>query len=128
MEEQDKCETAFVTPMGFWEFNRMPQGVTHAPSTFQRAMEKCTVCINLSEVLVSLDDLIVFSTTLQEHEERRLKVLNRLREFGLKLSPEKCQFFRKSVRYLGHVMSEKEVETDPSKIVALTTWPRPNNI
>lgn len=128
VEEQDKYKTAFVTPMGFWEFNRMPQGVTNAPSTFQRVMEKCMGSMNLSEVLVFLDDLIVFSATLEEHEERLLKVLDRLKDFGLKLSPEKCQFFKKSVKYLGHIVSEKGVETDPSKIEALTTWPRPNNI
>ncbi|WP_227487730.1 hypothetical protein, partial [Nocardioides malaquae] len=46
----------------------------------------------------------------------------------LKLSPEKCQFFKKSVQYLGHVVSEHGVETDPRKISALTTWPKPQNI
>lgn len=69
VEEEEKCKTAFVTPMGFWEFNRMPQGVTNAPSTFQRVMEKCMGSMNLSEVLVFLDDVIVFSATLEEHEE-----------------------------------------------------------
>ncbi|XP_025752898.1 uncharacterized protein LOC112841852 [Oreochromis niloticus] len=128
VEEEDKHKTAFVTPMGFWEFNRMPQGVTNAPSTFQRVMEKCMGSMNLKEVLVFLDDLIVFSNTLEEHEERLLRVLNRLKEFGLKLSPEKCHFFQKSVRYLGHIVSEQGVETDPDKISALTTWPRPTNL
>jgi len=60
MEEEDKCKTAFVTPMGFWEFNRMPQGVTNAPSTFQRVMEKCMGGMNLREVLVFLDDVYCF--------------------------------------------------------------------
>ncbi|XP_024658169.2 retrovirus-related Pol polyprotein from transposon opus [Maylandia zebra] len=128
VEEEDKHKTAFVTPMGFWEFNRMPQGVTNAPSTFQRVMEKCMGSMNLKEVLVFLDDLIVFSNTLEEHEERLLRVLNRLKEFGLKLSPEKCHFFQKSVRYLGHIVSEQGVKTDPDKISALTTWPRPTNL
>lgn len=128
MEEDDKPKTTFVTPMGFWEFNRMPQGVTNAPSTFQRVMEKCMSSLNLKEVLVFLDDLIVFSETLEQHEERLMRVLHRLKEFGLKLSPEKCNFFRKSVKYLGHVVSENGVKTDPDKISTLTTWPRPNNI
>ncbi|KAL0150798.1 hypothetical protein M9458_053880, partial [Cirrhinus mrigala] len=118
VEEEDKHKTAFVTPMGFWEFNRMPQGVTNAPSTFQRVMEKCVGSMNLKEVLVFLDDLIVFSNTLEEHEDRLMHVLNRL----------KCHFFQTSVRYLGHIVSEKGVETDPEKIRALTSWPRPTNI
>lgn len=93
MHEEDKAKTAFVTPLGFWEFNRMPQGVTNAPSTFQRLIEKCMGSLHLKEVLVFLDDLIIFSDTLEEHERRLLQVLGRLKEFGLKLSPEKCKFF-----------------------------------
>ncbi|CAI5677315.1 unnamed protein product [Oreochromis niloticus] len=127
MAEEDKAKTAFVCPLGFYEFNRMPKGVTNAPSTFQRLMEKCVGDLNLSEVLVFLDDLIVFSDTLEEHEVRLMRVLNRLRDFGLRLSPEKCHFFRPSVKYLGHVVDAQGVHTDPDKISALKTWPRPTN-
>ena len=119
MDEADKAKTAFVTPLGFWEFNRMPQGITNAPSTFQRLMEKCMGGLHLKEVLVFLDDLIVFSSTLEEHESRLMNVLGRLKEYGLKLSSEKCKFFQTSVRYLGHVVAENGVETDPEKVEAL---------
>lgn len=128
MNEEDKPKTAFVTPLGFWEFNRMPQGVTNAPSTFQRLMEKCMGDLHLEEVLVFLDDLIIFSNTLEEHESRLLRVLSRLREYGLKLSPEKCKFFQTSVKYLGHIVSENGVETDPEKVSALKSWPVPTNL
>uniref|UniRef100_A0A8C8DED1 Gypsy retrotransposon integrase-like protein 1 n=1 Tax=Oryzias sinensis TaxID=183150 RepID=A0A8C8DED1_9TELE len=128
VDEVDKQKTAFVCPLGFWEFNRMPQGITNAPSTFQRLMEKCMGDINLKEVLVFLDDLIVFSETLEEHEARLLNVLNRLRDYGLKLSLEKCKFFQTSVRYLGHIVSQHGVETDPEKVEALKTWPIPKNL
>lgn len=128
MEESDKHKTAFVCPLGFWEWNRMPQGITNAPSTFQRLMEKCMGDIHLREVLVFLDDLIVFSKSLEEHETRLTNVLNRLRENGLKLSPEKCRFFQTSVRYLGHIVSRNGVETDPEKVKALKTWPRPQTL
>ena len=84
--------------------------------------------MHLREVLVFLDDLIVFSKTLEEHEARLMKVLGRLGEFGLKLSPEKCSFFQTSVRYLGHVVSRNGVETDPEKITSLKTWPVPQNL
>ncbi|KAK7906944.1 hypothetical protein WMY93_015556 [Mugilogobius chulae] len=106
----------------------MPQGVTNAPSTFQRLMERCMGDMNLKEALVFIDDLIVFAPTLEEHEQRLMKVLHRLKEFGLKLSVEKCVFFQTSVRYLGHVVSSKGVETDPEKIATLTTWPVPKNL
>ncbi|RXN35846.1 Retrovirus-related Pol polyprotein from transposon 412 [Labeo rohita] len=128
VEEADKPKTAFVCPLGFWEFNRMPQGVTNAPSTFQRLMERCMGDINLKEVLMFLDDIIVFSETLEEHERRLLQVLTRLKEYGLKLSPEKCRFFQTSVKYLGHIVSERGVETDPGKIETIKTWPCPKNL
>lgn len=127
MAEEDKPKTAFVCPLGFFEFNRMPQGVTNAPSTFQRLMEKCVGDLHLNEVLVFLDDLIVFSDTLEEHEVRLMKVLNRLKDYGLKLSPDKCHFFQTSVRYLGHIVDAQGVHTDPEKVSALKDWPRPSN-
>ncbi len=128
VEEKDKAKTAFVCPLGFYEFNRMPQGVTNAPSTFQRIMEKCMADINLREVLVFIDDIIVFSKDLEEHEERLLRVLNRLKEYGLKLAPEKCIFAQTSVKYLGHIVSDKGVQTDPDKVTAVKTWPVPRNL
>ncbi|XP_078787638.1 retrovirus-related Pol polyprotein from transposon 297 [Oryzias latipes] len=128
MAEEDKPKTAFVTPLGFWEFNRMPQGVTNAPSTFQRLMERCMGDLHLKEVLVFLDDLIIFSDTLEEHEDRLMRVLHRLKDYGLKLSLEKCKLFQTSVRYLGHIVSERGVETDPEKIDALKSWPIPQTL
>uniref|UniRef100_A0A3B3CR12 Gypsy retrotransposon integrase-like protein 1 n=1 Tax=Oryzias melastigma TaxID=30732 RepID=A0A3B3CR12_ORYME len=128
MEEEDKEKTAFVCPLGFWEFNRMPQGITNAPSTFQRLMEKCMGELNLREVLVFIDDIIVFAPTLEEHEERLMRVLNKLKDYGLKLSVDKCVFFQTSVKYLGHVVSQEGVGTDPDKIAALTSWPPPKTL
>lgn len=77
----------------------MPQGITNAPSTFQRLMEKCVGDLHLNDVLVFLDDLIVFSEIIEEHKSKLMRVLQRLRDYGLKLSPEKCHFFRSSVKY-----------------------------
>ncbi len=128
IEEADKHKTAFVCPLGLFEFNRIPQGITNAPSTFQRLMERCMGELNLKQALVFLDDLIIFSSTLEEHEERLMRVLNQLKEFGLKLSPGKCKFFQTSVKYLGHIVSERGIETDPDKVAALKTWPKPNNL
>lgn len=59
VEESDKQKTAFVCPLGFFEFNRMPQGITNAPSTFQRLMERCMGDLNLKQALVFIDDVIV---------------------------------------------------------------------
>ncbi|XP_068118921.1 uncharacterized protein [Hyperolius riggenbachi] len=128
MHPEDKEKTAFICPIGFFEFNRMPQGLTGAPATFQRLMERTVGDMHLVEVLVYLDDIIVFGRTLEEHEERLEKVLDRLWEEGLKLSLEKCQFCMPSVTYLGHVVSAEGVATDPRKLEAVTTWPRPKTV
>lgn len=84
--------------------------------------------MNLLEVLVYLDDLIVFGKTLEEHEQRLLRVLDRLKEEGLKLLLDKCQFCCPSVTYFGHIVSSNGIATDPSKIKAVKSWPCPENI
>ena len=127
MREEDKAKTAFTTPLGFYEANRMPFGLTNAPATFQRLMERCVGDLNLKTCLVYLDDIIIFSSTFEEHLERLESVLARLQYHGLKLKPSKCQLFRTSVKYLGHVISAAGVETDPDKTAALRTWPVPSN-
>ena len=128
MSEEDKEKNAFICPLGFFQFERMPQGITGAPATFQRLMERAVGDMNLIQVLVYLDDLIVFGKTLEEHEERLLKVLERLEECGLKLSLDKCQFCQPEVRFLGHIVSEAGVATDPDKVSAVSQWKKPNDL
>ncbi|XP_049329329.1 uncharacterized protein LOC111193656 [Astyanax mexicanus] len=126
--EEDQEKTAFICPLGFYHFQRMPQGVSGAPATFQRLMEKVVGDMNLLQVLVYLDDLIIFGRSLEEHEERLLKVLDRLEEAGLKVSLDKCQFCQPRVKYVGHIVSAEGIATDPSKVEAVTNWPQPCDI
>lgn len=128
MREDDKEKTAFICPLGFYQFERMPQGITGAPATFQRLMERAVGDMNLLQVLVYLDDLIVFGRTLEEHEARLLKVLDRLEEYGLKLSLDKCQFCQTSVKYVGHIVSEQGIATDPDKVEAVANWEKPTDL
>lgn len=122
MSEEHKEKTAFLCPLGFFQFERMPQGIKSAPATFQRLMEKAVGDMNLLQVLVYLDDLIVFGKTLEEHEQRLLKVLDRLEEFGLKLSIDKCLLCQPQVKFLGHIVSASGVATDSEKVSAVTHW------
>ena len=94
----------------------------NAPSTFQRLMERCMGDLHLKEVLVFLDDLIIFSDTLEEHESRLVRVLHRLKDYGLKLLPEKCKFFQASVRYLGHIVSEQIRENKCLEVRSLRSF------
>lgn len=81
--------------------------------------------LNLRDCLIYLDDIIIFSATFEEHIERLQAVFQRLQEHNLKLKPSKCELFRNRVVYLGHVVSEEGIHTDPAKIDAVKNWPIP---
>ncbi|KAL6490489.1 hypothetical protein MHYP_G00008340 [Metynnis hypsauchen] len=94
--EQDRPKTAFCTPFGLFEFNRMPFGLCNAPGTFQRLMERMFGDQNCQSLLLYLDDIIVFSSDIDQHVGRLELVLSRLEQEGLKANLEKCCFFSTS--------------------------------
>ena len=126
--EQDIHKTAFVTPMGLWEYLRMPFGLSNSPATWQRLMSKVFRDDILEILLVYLDDIIIFSTTLNEHLERLDIVFRRLAAHGLKLKADKCHLFKGKVHYLGHVVSSDGVRPDPGKIAAVAEWQTPTTL
>ena len=123
--EKDKAKTAFCTPFGLFEFNRMPFGLCNAPGTFQRLMERIFGDQSFQSLLLYLDDIVIFSSSFDQHLQRLDLVLSRLKEHNLKLKLQKCHFFQPEVKYLGHVISASGVATDPSKISAVAEWARP---
>lgn len=116
LHEDDKKYSAFTTPMGLYEYNRLPQGLCNSPGSFMRMMTCIFGDQNYLSLLCYLDDLLVFAPDESTALERLEMVFNRLRSHNLKLAPKKCFFLRKSVRFLGHVIDEAGVSTDPSKI------------
>ena len=128
MYEPHKERTAFtVGPLRFYEFNRMPFGLVNAPATYQRLMEECFFGLHLDICYIYLDDLIIFSKTFEEHVDRLKQIFQRLREVNLKLSPKKCEFMKKKVKYVGHIVSSGGIEPDPQKIDKVRDWPVPTN-
>jgi transposase InsO family protein len=128
VEEDHKARTAFtVGPLGFYEFNRLPFGLANSPATYQRLMEESLGDLNLRICFIYLDDVIIFSQTYEEHLDHLQQVFDRLRQTGFKLSPKKCAFFKRRVRYVGHIVSEDGIEPDPEKVEKVKTWPRPTN-
>ena len=101
VDPQDREKTAFVVPQGLFEYRIMSFGLTGAPGTFQCLMESVLAGLQWSTCLVYLDDIIVFSSTFEEHLCRLKEVFTRLREAGLKLKPQKCRLFHESVPFLG---------------------------
>jgi len=128
MKEEDSEKTAFICREGQYKFKTMPFGLCNAGATFKRLMDLVMSGLNFEVCLVYLDDVIVFSSTMDEHFDRLRVVLSRLKGAGLKLKPSKCHFLQKHVAFLGHIVSEGGVSTDLEKIRAVTEWPVPTNL
>lgn len=127
MDPKDKEKTAFSTGSGLWQFNVMPFGLCNAPATFERLMDEVFRGMSWQTALIYLDDIIVYARTFDDHLLNLEAVFLRLRAANLKLSPGKCKFLRRSVRYLGHIVSEDGLVTDPEKVQAVQQWPTPRN-
>jgi hypothetical protein len=106
----------------------MPFGLCNAPATFQRLMDVTLAGLNFEICLVYLDDIMVFSQNIESHLERLAALLERLSRANLKLKPSKCHFLRRSVQFLGYMLSKEGVQTDPKKIEAVVTWPVPKKL
>ncbi len=126
--EKDRQKTAFCTPFGLYQFNRMPFGLCNAPGTFQRLMERILGDQHFQSLLLYLDDVVVFSSSFEQHLSRLKLVLSRFRECGLKVKWSKCSLFQRQVSYLGHVISAEGVATDPEKTRVVAQWPRPGTV
>lgn len=127
LADEDTEKTAFSVNGGKYEFTRMPFGLKNAPATFQRVMD----CI-LRELIgiccfVYMDDIIIFSSSLDEHIKHLKLVLQKLKEAKLKIQLEKCEFFRKETQFLGHTVSEDGVRPNNDKIKVIKQWPIPKS-
>ena len=125
MSPEDAAKTAFSVPQGHFQFNRMPFGLQNAPSTFQRLMNTVLSGLQGERCFVYLDDIVIYSYDLKSHIENLSAVFEKLRNHNLKLQPDKCEFLRKEVGYLGHVITEDGVKPNPEKIKAVQNFPIP---
>ena len=125
INKKDIPKTAFSVDQGHYEFVRMPFGLKNGPSTFQRVMDNILRKFIGKNCFVFMDDVIIYSTSLQEHVESVNKILETFQKFNLKIQIDKSEFFSKEVAFLGHIVTNEGVKPNPSKIEAIKKWPLP---
>ena len=123
----DREKTTFSTPFGLFQYTIMPFGLATAPATFMRLMTIVSSGMLYSTCLAYLDDIIIFGRTFDEHLERLDLAIKRLRNANLKLKPSKCSFGQRLVTFLGHIISDIRISTDPARLKRIQEWPQLRN-
>ena len=127
MDPKSREKTAFITDSGLYEFLVMPFGLCNAPATFQRFMDATLAGLKWKNLIVYLDDIIIFSSSFDEHIKDLREVFGRLKDAHLKLKPSKCYMAQYKIHYLGHVISADGIETSVDKIEAIRQMKIPSN-
>ena len=124
LTHESRAKSVFVVPMGKWEFKWTPFGLSQALAYFQLLIDK--VLMGCGKFAMGyLDDIIIFSSNKSEHLKHIEEILNRLECFGLKMKRERCEFFKKHIQYLGHLIGEEGFTPLPEKLSSIQNMPRP---
>ena len=126
LSKESALLTIFITPFGCYCFNRLPFSITSAPEHFHRWMS--AILRDLEGVVCLIDDILVYSKTQQEHDDRLHAVLKRLEEAGLTLNKEKCEFSQRQVKFLGQILSEDGIQSDLNKVAAIVQMKEPTTV
>ncbi len=127
IREGDEWKTAFNTPRGHLEYRVLPFGLSNAPAVFQALVNDVLRDMLNQLIYVYLDDILIFSHSLQEHVQHVRRVLQRLLENGLYVKAEKCVFHAQSVPFLGYIVSVEGMHMDPDRVQAVVDWPTPDS-
>jgi hypothetical protein len=118
--------TTFITPFGRYCFLCLPFGISSAPEHFQCQMS--TILHNLPGILCHMDDVLIFGSTIKEHDMRLRATLRTLLHSGLMLNEDKCEFGKTTIQFLGHIIDQQGIRADPAKIEAIKDLPPPTNV
>jgi hypothetical protein len=129
IKEGDKWKAAFKTHKGLFKPTVMFFGLMNSPATFQAMMNTIFKdLIDQGKVVIYMDDILIFTTNLEEHRELIKQVLQRLQDNDLYLKPEKCVFETDKVDFLGLIVSHNTLAMDPIKIAGVAEWPTPKTV
>ena len=128
IKEADIPKTVFRTRYGHYEFLVMSFGLTNAPSVFMDLMNRVFRPYLDKFVIVFIDDILVYSSSSDDHEKHLRIVLQTMRDKQLYAKLSKCEFWKDKVAFLGHVISKEGIFVDPKKIEAVVAWERPTNV
>ena len=117
LSENAKPKTAFATHSGLFQF-----AVSNAPATFQRLMSQVMCRLHWKRCLVYIDDILMFGSDFESALHSLELVLNHVAEYGLQLKSTKCNLFRTSVPFLGHIVGRTGLECDPNNLSAVANW------
>ena len=126
LTRESRAKSAFVVPMGKWQFKHTPFGLSQAPAYFQLLIDK--VLMGCGEFAMGyLDDIIIFSKNEEDHLHHLEEIFSRLQHFGLKMKREKCAFFKQHIQYLGHLISKAGFEPLAEKLESICKMPAPKS-
>ena len=128
IRESDIPKTAFVTRYGQFEFTVMPFGLTNTPAYFMNLMNKVFMDELDKFVVIFIDDILIYSKSVQEHEQHLRVVFEKLRANKLYAKFSKCEFWLEKVAFLGHILTTEGVAVDPEKVEAVSNWQQPTNV
>jgi len=128
MKEGEEWKTAIRTRYRHYKYLVMLFGLTNAPVTCQALVNNILQEFLDRTVITYLDDMLIYSETKEEYVKHVQDVLKRLSQAGLLLNPEKCEFHKESVEFLGFVVSTTGIRMSPEKIKAIAEWPTPHDI
>ncbi|CAF2043665.1 unnamed protein product [Rotaria magnacalcarata] len=128
LDPDSRDKTAFITHRGLYEFRVMPFGLSNAPATFQCLMDVVLAGLKWQSCLVYIDDIVVFSPTFEQHLRDLSTIFDRLANAGLTLKASKCDFCRKELKYLGHLITPDGIKPDPGLIDSVQLFPQPTKL
>ncbi len=126
VRDEDTHKLAFTTDEGRFEFTHLPMGLKTSPAIFQRLMNYTFTDYLRKFVLIYMDDLIIYSKSAEQHFQDVERIFQRMRNAGLRFKIDKCNFFKKELKFLGFIVSLKGVSLDPDKVRAVLEYPRPD--